>query len=42
MPRIYGSLDNKKEKYESPMIEVEGKIDNHPITILIDYIASHS
>jgi hypothetical protein len=24
------------------MIEVEGKIDNHPITILIDYGASHS
>jgi hypothetical protein len=24
------------------MIEVEGKIDNHPIAILIDYGASHS
>ena len=24
------------------MIEVEGKIDNHPITILIDFGASHS
>jgi hypothetical protein len=24
------------------MIEVEGKIDNHPISILIDYGASHS
>jgi hypothetical protein len=28
MPRIYASLDNKKEEYQSPMIEVEGKIDN--------------
>jgi hypothetical protein len=24
------------------MIEVEGKIDNQPITILIDYVDSHS
>ena len=42
MPRIYASLDNKQEEYQSPMIEVEGKIDNLPITILIDSRASHS
>jgi hypothetical protein len=42
MPRSYVVLDNKKEKYQSPMIEVEGKIDNHPIAILIDFGASHS
>jgi hypothetical protein len=42
IPRIYAALDNKKEKYKSPMIEVEGKIDNHPIEILIDYGARHS
>jgi hypothetical protein len=42
MPRIYAALDNKQEEYQSPMIEVEGKIDNQPITILIDYGASHS
>jgi predicted aspartyl protease len=42
MPRIYASLDNKKEEYQSPMIEVEGKIDNQPIEILIDSGASHS
>jgi len=42
MPRIYASLDNRQEKYQSHMIEVEGKIDNHPIGILIDYGASHS
>jgi hypothetical protein len=30
MPRIYVSLDKKKSEYQSPMIEVEGKIDNHP------------
>jgi hypothetical protein len=28
MPRIYATLDNKKVEYQSPMIKVEGKIDN--------------
>jgi hypothetical protein len=42
MPRIYAALDNKQAEYQSPMIEVEGKIDNQRITILIDYGASHS
>jgi hypothetical protein len=42
MPRIYETLDNKQEKYQSPMIEVEGKIDNQPTTILIDSKAIHS
>jgi hypothetical protein len=28
MPSIYASLNNKKAEYQSPMIEVEGKIDN--------------
>jgi hypothetical protein len=42
MPRIYASLDKKQAEYKSPMIEVEGKIDNHPIAILIDSEATHS
>jgi hypothetical protein len=42
MPRIYVALDYKQTEYQSPMIEVEGKIDNHPIAILIDSRASHS
>jgi predicted aspartyl protease len=42
MPRTYAALENKQEKYQSPMIEVEGKINNQPIEILIDYGASHS
>ena len=42
IPRIYAALEKKQVKYQSPMIEVEGKIDNHPIAILIDYGASHS
>jgi hypothetical protein len=42
MSRIYAALDNNKAEYQSPMIEVEGKIDNQRIAILIDYGASHS
>jgi hypothetical protein len=42
MPRIYAALDNKQVEYQSPMIEVEGNIDNQPIAILIDSGASHS
>jgi hypothetical protein len=42
MPRIYAALDNKQVEYQSPMIEVEGKINNNPITILIDCGAIHS
>ena len=42
IPRIYVALENKQAEYHSPMIEVEGKIDNQPITILIDSGASHS
>jgi hypothetical protein len=42
MLRIYASLDNEQAEYQSLMIEVEGKIDNQPITILIDSGASRS
>jgi hypothetical protein len=42
MPRIYAALDNKKAEYQSPMIKVEGKIDNQPIEILIDFGDRHS
>ena len=28
IPRIYASLDNKQEEYQSDMIEVEGMINN--------------
>ena len=42
MPRIYVALDNKQEKYQFPMIEVEGNIDNHLVIILIDFGAIHS
>ena len=36
MGRIYANLDDRQANYQSNMIEVEGKIINHPICILID------
>jgi hypothetical protein len=37
VPRIYVTLHNKQVDYQSCMIKVEGKIDNQPISILIDF-----
>jgi hypothetical protein len=42
IPRIYAALDNKQAEFQSHMIEVEGMINNHAFTILIDSGASHS
>jgi hypothetical protein len=42
VPRIYATLDNKQDEFQSHMIEVEGKINNQTIVILIDSGASHS
>jgi hypothetical protein len=42
MPRIYAALDNKQAKFQSHMIEVEGKINDQPIDILIDSRDIHS
>jgi hypothetical protein len=36
VPRIYATLDNKQPEFQSHMIEVEGMINNHAFTILID------
>jgi hypothetical protein len=41
VPRIYASLDNKEVEFQSHMIEVEGMINNHAFTILIDSGYSH-
>jgi hypothetical protein len=38
---IYASLDDRQEKYQSNMIEVEGKIINQHVTILIDLGSIH-
>jgi hypothetical protein len=40
--RIYAALDNKQVEFQSHMIEFEGMINNHALTILIDSRASHS
>jgi hypothetical protein len=42
VPKIYAALNNKKAEFQLHMIEVEGNINNHPITILIDSGSSHS
>jgi hypothetical protein len=41
VPRIYPALDNKQAEFQSHIIEVESKINNQPIFILIDLGASH-
>jgi hypothetical protein len=40
--RIYATLEDRKEEHQSHMIEVEGKIINLPIPILIDLGEIHS
>jgi hypothetical protein len=42
IPRIYAALDNKQTELQLHMIEVEGMINNHAISILIDLGDSHS
>jgi hypothetical protein len=42
VPRVYAAMSNKKAKFQSHMIEVEGEINNQSIVILIDSGASHS
>jgi hypothetical protein len=42
VPRIYAAVDNKQVEFQSHMIEVEGMINNHAFTILIDSGDSHS
>jgi hypothetical protein len=41
VPRIYAALDNKQVEFQSHMIEVESKINNQTISILIDLGDSH-
>jgi hypothetical protein len=42
IPRIYVASEDRWEKHQSRMIEVEGKITNQPIVILIDSGTNHS
>jgi hypothetical protein len=41
MERIHASLNYQQAEYQFNMIEVEGKIINQPVAILIDSGASH-
>jgi hypothetical protein len=41
VPRIYASLDNKQAEFQSHMIEVEGMINSHEFTSLIDSGDNH-
>jgi hypothetical protein len=41
MGRIYAALNDPQVEYQSNMIEVEGKIINQPVSILIDSGAIH-
>ena len=36
MPRINAALENRKADYQTSMVEVEGKLNQIPISILID------
>ena len=42
MPRINATLQNRQADYQTSMVEVEGKINQTPISILIDTRASLS
>jgi hypothetical protein len=42
MGRIYAALDDRQAEYQSNMIEVEGKIINQHVAILIDSGEIHS
>jgi hypothetical protein len=41
MGKIYATLEDQQAEYQSNMIEVEGKIINHHVAILIDSGAGH-
>ena len=36
MPRINATLENRQEDYQTSMVEVEGKLNQTPISIFID------
>jgi hypothetical protein len=48
IPRIYAALDNNQADHQASVVELEGMIANHPISILIDpgsnlsYVAPHT
>ena len=37
MPQIYAALDNKQADHQALVVEMEGMIANHLVSILIDH-----
>ena len=42
MPKINAALENRQDEYQTSMVEVDGMINQTPVTILIDPGASLS
>ena len=42
VPRIYATLEDCQEDHQSTVVEVEGKIVEQPVSILIDPSSTHS
>jgi hypothetical protein len=36
VPQIYAALDNNQDDHQDSMVEIEGMISNHLVSILID------
>jgi hypothetical protein len=36
MPQIYAALDNRRAYHQASVVEIEGTISNHPVSILIE------
>jgi hypothetical protein len=36
MPQIYAALDNRQAHHQASVVELEGMISNHLVSILID------
>jgi hypothetical protein len=36
MPQIYAALDNRQDDHQASVVEMEGMISNHIVSILID------
>jgi hypothetical protein len=37
MPQIYAAMDNKQADHQASVMEMEGMISNHLVSILIDF-----
>jgi hypothetical protein len=42
MPQIYASLENNQDDHQASVVEMEGMISNHIVSILIDPVSNLS